>query len=78
MEENWRTESRKGSSQVPFLENSRAQPASVSSDPLLMALSILLSGGGSVLMLAQISSSYSQKLEAVSKNLFQEGVLFCC
>lgn len=68
MVENRRTESRKDLSQVPVLENSRAQPASVSSDPLLVALSVLLSGGGSVLMLAQISSSYSQKLEAVSKN----------
>ena len=67
--ENQRTELRKDSSQVPFLENSKAQLASMcSEDPLLMALSILLSGGGNVLMLAQISGSYSRKLEAVSKN----------
>lgn len=40
-EGNLRTELRKELSQVHFLENGRAQPASVSSDPLLVALSII-------------------------------------
>lgn len=58
---NLRPEMKRDLPQVPFLENGRAQPKSTSSDPLFIALFIILSWRGNVLMLAEIFGSYSGK-----------------
>lgn len=75
---NRRRESRKSSSQVPFLENGRTQPPSVSSDPLLVAFPLLLSGGEMYLYLhGSLALTHKNLKLSVKINLFQERVLFC-